>query len=238
VTRPDTLDRTGVWARGDGAEAFVVGGKFQGLPPNQPYTLDHNYMASWTQSMPAATAMGTALNCVWSDGAGGVFMCGDDDGSYYFNTGPTMIPASQVASGVTRVQATTPHFVALRKAWGTSISNIYAVGGQELIYRYDATAGDMPPNNRFNPPERYNATGSTLNGVSGTSATDVWVVGDKGTVLHSKGAGNDWTQQGNLPPSAVMTNLQDVYAVSPNEVYVVGGDTMSGKPVVWKGHQP
>lgn len=60
-------------------------------------------------------------------------------------------------------------------------------------------------------------TTKTLNDVWGSSATDVYVVGDESTLLHSTGNGT-WTPQ-TIP---VSTNLKAVWGSSSTNVYVAG----------------
>lgn len=55
-----------------------------------------------------------------------------------------------------------------------------------------------------------------LNDLFGTSATDVWAVGDNGTILHRDGS--SWSTVN----SGTTKNLNAVWAKSPGEVWVVG----------------
>ena len=57
---------------------------------------------------------------------------------------------------------------------------------------------------------------SNLNGIHGTSATDIWAVGDAGTMLHWDGA--TWK----LVPSLSGTNLRGVWGNAANNFYAVG----------------
>lgn len=72
--------------------------------------------------------------------------------------------------------------------WGTSPTNVYAVGTSSLIARWNGvkwTAEDV---------SALVGGSATLEGVYGSGPTDVWVVGDtQGVVLHSTGNGG-WTR--------------------------------------------
>jgi hypothetical protein len=58
---------------------------------------------------------------------------------------------------------------------------------------------------------------ASLRGVWGSSATNVYVVGASGTILHSSGDGN-WTAQ----TSGTTQDLYDVWGSGPNDLYAVG----------------
>ncbi|HEX6835993.1 MAG TPA: hypothetical protein VF334_05435, partial [Polyangia bacterium] len=59
-----------------------------------------------------------------------------------------------------------------------------------------------------------------LEGVWGSSATDVWVVGLKGVVLHTTD-GATW-----MPVSLTTANVGDVWGTGASDVYIVGGGGM------------
>ena len=67
--------------------------------------------------------------------------------------------------------------VRLIHLWGTSPSNMIAVGGQGLVARYDGVRWTV---NR--PPTRYD-----LSAVWGSSAGNIYVAGQAGTILHHCG---------------------------------------------------
>jgi photosystem II stability/assembly factor-like uncharacterized protein len=60
-----------------------------------------------------------------------------------------------------------------------------------------------------------------LEGVWGSSATDVWVVGLKGTVLHTTDGGTTWSSV-----SLTTTDIGDVWGAGANDVYIVGAGGM------------
>jgi hypothetical protein len=57
-----------------------------------------------------------------------------------------------------------------------------------------------------------------LNGVWASSASDVWAVGDSGTILRSHGDGA-WSSY----PSMSGSNLNAVWGSGPTDIYIVGG---------------
>jgi len=71
-----------------------------------------------------------------------------------------------------------------------------------------------------------NTFGSSLEAVSGSSATDVWTVGQDGVILHWDGA--VWSQA----VSGVTAALGGVYAASPTDAWAVGD---AGTIVHWDG---
>lgn len=61
--------------------------------------------------------------------------------------------------------------------WGTSKTDVWAIGSGGTIYHYDGTQWVDTPSGVFN----------TLYGIWGSSANDIWVVSDPQTVLHGTG---------------------------------------------------
>jgi hypothetical protein len=104
--------------------------------------------------------------------------------------------------------------------WGTSGSNIYAVGASGAIYRYNGTNWVF-----------VRSSGSqVLNGVFGTSASNIYAVGrtgsDTGLILHYNGIG--WVAE-------TFTNFEffDVWAASASDVFAVGKWVFQGDGAVW-----
>jgi photosystem II stability/assembly factor-like uncharacterized protein len=92
--------------------------------------------------------------------------------------------------------------------WGSSPSDIFAVGEGGTILHYDGT--------RWWP--QISSTFETLYAVGGTSATDVYAVGARGTIVHYDGS--MWqTARPYLGPEY---DLRAVWAASPADVFVVG----------------
>ena len=104
-------------------------------------------------------------------------------------------------------------------SWGPSADDIWVVGGQ-------ANAGAVMRGNTDGFASLPVPDGTPLlNWVHGTGTNDVWVGGLHGTLLHWNGA--EWSDFS----VDVEEAFWGVYAVSPDEVYAVGG--LSG----WGGSQ-
>ncbi|HEX3772009.1 MAG TPA: hypothetical protein VHV30_14135 [Polyangiaceae bacterium] len=70
-------------------------------------------------------------------------------------------------------------------------------------------------------------TANGFQGVWGTSDSDVWAVGDMGTIVHFDGT--TWT----LVPSGVTDNLTGIMGIGPDDVFVTGDQ---GNLLHWDGH--
>jgi photosystem II stability/assembly factor-like uncharacterized protein len=57
-----------------------------------------------------------------------------------------------------------------------------------------------------------------LNGLWGSSTSDVYAVGDAGTILHSIDGGANWKYE----TGGVTTNLNGVWGSAANDVFAVG----------------
>lgn len=103
---------------------------------------------------------------------------------------------------------------ALLSIWGTSEREVWTVGGplgntgfEALVVRFDGTAWRRVP-----------IGGSeTFWWVHGTSANDVWLVGEKGRITHWDGTKFEERTSGTT------ATLFGVYAFAPNDAYAVGG---------------
>jgi hypothetical protein len=144
------------------------------------------------------------LQDVWGPSPSDVFVVGYlADGLIYRFDGTTW---ESMAPGTTAW---------LRAVWGSAANDVYAVGTEGTtgaIVHYDGTAWTAVDT----------GTGALpfLQGVGGTAADDVFVVG-VGTVLHYDGA--VW-QTTPLPAGSGGYDLQDVWGSSSMDVYVVGYD--------------
>lgn len=102
---------------------------------------------------------------------------------------------------------------ALLSIWGTGANEAFAVGGslgnglRALVLRFDGAKWK-----RLDPGHT-----DTYWWVHGTSATDVWMVGEKGRISHFDGASlKDY-------PGVTTATLFGVWASSPNDAWAVGG---------------
>ena len=114
-----------------------------------------------------------------------------------------------------------------RDVWGTSGSDVWAVGSR-VWHRTSGGWTEVPT-----PVTELGAAvpGLTLNTVWGSAADDVYVGGNKGIVLHWNGTA--WTRLPDpLPaiPGDRSTIVTGVFAGAANDVWIVGTFTGSGAP--------
>jgi uncharacterized membrane protein len=94
----------------------------------------------------------------------------------------------------------------LRGVWGTSSSNVFAVGNNGTILHYSGNAWNTMPS----------GTTVTLREIWGSSPSDVFAVGDNGTILHYDG--NAW----NTMPSGTTAGIEGIWGSSSSDVFAVG----------------
>ena len=139
-------------------------------------------------------------------------------GPCMFNPGPAATPLKWVEQNPTPQLPIADGL--FRKMWGSTGSDIYLVGGPTGGKGILAHSAD---GNTF---QEQTFTGNiTLFGVWGSSANDIYVVGERGAIFHSIGDGT-WTQE----LSGVFTDLRAVFGTSANDVWAVGlGDVLLHK---------
>lgn len=108
--------------------------------------------------------------------------------------------------------------------WGTSPTDVWAVGGQAdqaMIWHGDGA--------RWTPVTV--GGGALLYSVYGFTATDVYAVGERGTLLHFDGQA--WTRVA----TGTERTLFGLWGASGNDVWIVGGDMAAtgATPVVLRG---
>jgi len=94
----------------------------------------------------------------------------------------------------------------LHGIWGSSSTDVFAVGSSGTILHYDGTSWTS----------MSNATTERLWSVWGSSSTDVLAVGDSGTILHYDGT--SWSSMS----SGTTTSLLGVWGSSSTDVFAVG----------------
>ena len=111
--------------------------------------------------------------------------------------GPEWVPLNPLPQGTA---------ISLRAVWGASGSNIFVVGDNGTILRYNGSVwGSMT-----------SGTANDLNGVWGSAGNDVYAVGTNGTILHYNGS--TWnTMTSNTPHY-----LKGVWGTTGADVFVVG----------------
>jgi hypothetical protein len=141
-------------------------------------------------NVPICTASGVQSGPVLAaDGAGGGIVAWQDDRN------PSAWAAQ--SSGTTQ---------GLNAVWGTSGSNLFAVGLGGTIRHFDGAA--------WSPQSSGSA--QDLYGVWGSGASDVYAVGLGGTILHYDGT--SWSAVG----SGTLQNLYAVWGSSAGDVFAVG----------------
>ena len=100
----------------------------------------------------------------------------------------------------------------LEALWGTSASDVWAVGAKGTIRRF--TAGADRWEKIASPTEQ------TLRAVWGSGPNDIWIVGDGGTILHFDGAKVEASSA--QLPLGPKPNLRGVWGSGPNDVWIVG----------------
>jgi len=90
--------------------------------------------------------------------------------------------------------------------WGSSASNVFAVGGKGTILHYDGHTWS----------KMNSGTTAALSDVWGTSASDIFALGDRGTILHY--GGSTWSEM----RSGTRAWLYGVWGSSASDVFAVG----------------
>lgn len=213
----------------------------------------------WTvDAPPPATQTIRILQGVWSDGPKNAWAVGNSNTIYrYDGTGWSVVSdfSKQLSgtpdsyngvwgsgadvwiagsAGITHCRSTTSCSVesggnVMYGLWGSSSSNIFAIGAGGRIQRYNGTAWTT-----MNSP-----TSRTLVRISGSGASDVWAVGDSVLVHYD---GTQWTDVpltfktswlASRAPSSLQNLFQlGLWARGPKELYM-GGD--NGQISRWDG---
>ena len=97
--------------------------------------------------------------------------------------------------------------------WASGTDDVWFVGSR--AFHYDGGTWECTPT----------PTTAELHGVWGTSKTDVWAVGDSGTILHYDGT--RWSSV----PSATTGELLSVWASGPCDVWAIGDAVYHAQPV-------
>ncbi|MFC1591428.1 DUF4372 domain-containing protein [Thermodesulfobacteriota bacterium] len=96
----------------------------------------------------------------------------------------------------------------LNSVWGTSDSNVYAVGDEGTILHYDGSSWSS-----VESPTDYD-----LNAIAGNSASDIYAVGERGIVLHFNG---EYWSTNTLGSTLDLVALQ---AIPPADFYAVDAE--------------
>jgi hypothetical protein len=108
---------------------------------------------------------------------------------------------------------------------GPTITSIWGSSGGDVYATTSSTTANLLHSTDHGAtwPGQLAGSAVALNGVGGSSPTDVYLAGDNATLL--KGAGTSWTLQ-TLPGVPSTTRLIGVFAIAPGDVYVTGSDNV------------
>ena len=213
-------DYDGVWA--NGSDAWVSGQNPAGG------IVAHNAGGTWLTATAA-----TPFGGVWSDGSAGALISALDDQDFVASDNGTAISLPQVRYGA----GTT---AAAKKVWGESLSSAWFVSRSGDILYYN---GSLALDTQATASTAFNA----VNGFVTASGSELWAVGEfqmsnLPVLYHAKGppgarnAADNWTQETNLPVLAPGTVFNDVVAVGPRDIYIVGSEDAAG--IILHGHTP
>jgi len=194
----DGLDRVLLSAWGvDATDLWVAGGSLGSA--GGPLAL-HLEGGAWTE---LDTGVSESFWWVWGTGEGEVFFVGE--GGVIVRT-----------DGVSVERMTSPTTATLFGAWGSSPTDVWAVGGDPFgttdaatILHFDGT--------EWTETILASPLSGALFKVWGTGSDDVWAVGQVGIALHWDGV--QWTPT----DTGVTGSLFTVHAVAPDDVWAVGG---------------
>jgi hypothetical protein len=100
--------------------------------------------------------------------------------------------------------------------WGTSATNVYAVGDGGTIIHYDGDGdNDTVPDNRWDAP-MATSVATNFYAIWGASATNIYSVGQAGVVLNFDGI--NWTDLSAIVPGAA--DIFGVWGTSANDVFI------------------
>jgi hypothetical protein len=188
VDTPQREDQTGSDVAGD-----LVEDEASGFPPDVPQDLapDVEPLESGFQRVGLGPV--AKLRAIWGDGE--VFFAAGEGGSIHRRQGsfwtPMLVPTGKDLFAI----------------FGESPSKVWAAGADGTVLHFDGVA--------------WSAVGHGIPDLSGISLRGIWgeeghlyVVGDKGTVLHKVGA--NWTRE----PSLTSYNLHSIWGSSLIDIYV------------------
>lgn len=138
------------------------------------------------------------LNSVWVADAHDIFVVG---------RGGTLLRSTGNGLWVTQPFPVTDRLLSV---WGTSATNIF-IGAEGAIFHFDGVTSTT-----MAVPQFVIDQGLYLNGMWGSGPSDVFTVGELGTILHYDGT--SWTQQA----SGTTETLNAIHGTGPDNVYAVG----------------
>jgi hypothetical protein len=220
----------GIW--GSGSDEFLAVGGDWDIANDYREASEMLYFdgSSWSPIALAARAPRiipqpeqNSLHAAWGASPGTPFAVGGKDGDLFQRPRGYIF---QFDNPATFSVVAPPDTAILRDVWGSSASNVYAVGYLDVgvgissyVFHFDGVSWEQA--------EFYD--GGRLHGVWGSSASDVYAVGTNGSILHYDGVA--WSTM----PSGVTEDLRAVWGSSPTDVYAVGaqGTILHYNGVTW-----
>lgn len=153
------------------------------------------------------------VNGIWGASADDVWLVGDNSGSVPWQLGWTAHGVRDSGGQLVWSDVDSQAGVVLHAVWGSSASDVWAVGDTGVIRHIGAGASQW----EVSP----SPTGEVLHAVWGSSASDVWAVGDSGTILHWDGA--IWKPSvAAFELNRTRPHLYGIWGSGPNDVWIVG----------------
>jgi hypothetical protein len=219
----DALTTTDAWAVGRADHS-----------PNQPFV--RPLVARWNGSAWTIVSTpttggqlsgvdGNASNNVWAVGAGDTGPLAQRWNGTSWNIVPSPTPPGSLGASLSSVKT-----FATNSAWAVGAhSTSAAPSTRTLAQRWNGTSWSVVPTPNPDPIRNF------LSDVDGSSANDVWAIGNVGDDGYSGGTvaglvlhwdGSAWSQV-NVPGTVSdgtfnLPTLQDVFALSANDVWIVG----------------
>src|SRR5919106_1772367 len=206
--------------------ADVTGQDFAATAPpiSYGYSISGTVIGATQADVTISWAMlnGTATGSTTTDGSGNYTISGLVNGGYNLTPSKSgyMFSPWSVSLGISDADVTGQNFTAyawssvpsgttnaLYGIWGSSASDIWAVGASGTILHWNGSAWSSVTS----------GTKAGLNAVWGSGPSDVWTVGSGGIILHWNGSA--WSSE----PSGTTDGLRGVWGSSATEVWAVGG---------------
>jgi len=151
---------------------------------------------TWTEVAPATTSYFQPFSTIWSPGPKEAWAAG-------WGSAPNNIQRFNGTAFEPVTRSDSVNYV--NAIWGTASNNVYFVGNDASILRWNGTVLEVV---------FYNvASIGMYNDVHGSAADNVWVVGSNGGVMHFDG--KDWTPR----PIMGADDLGEVLVLAPNDVW-------------------
>ncbi|MDF2695522.1 MAG: hypothetical protein K0S65_3905 [Labilithrix sp.] len=163
----------------------------------------------WQGVPGTATVLG-----MWGPAANDLWLVGDNSTEVTWQRSISLHgTVAADAGGLTWAEIDSHSSVTLRALWGSSASDVWAVGDLGTIRH--VTSADATDWQSVASPTRED-----LRAVWGFAADDVWAVGDAGTILHYDG--HAWTTTLAAFPAGKKPALYGVWGSARDDVWIVG----------------